>query len=187
MTWVPSHSGHIVTSIPTQCWTQCTHGSSPGAFESSKPQKGTRLLAPNFPCGNCILSLSFVYFDKMHGLGPGCHYSSLIFFLILLLCLPKGEPCVMGERKIYKKRKPGAQCSLGRDYSRTVVSEPCVCGQGDFEWWVCDSGKFCRASSCSIGSGWATVLDKKMCGETGSYAASRLWVYNIAQVWSSYL
>lgn len=40
----------------------------------------------------------------------------------------------MGERKIYKKRKPGAQCSLGRDYSKTVVSEPCVCGQGDFEW-----------------------------------------------------
>ncbi|KAI6066434.1 VPS10 domain-containing receptor SorCS3 [Aix galericulata] len=36
----------------------------------------------------------------------------------------QGEPCVMGERKIYKKRKPGAQCSLGRDYSRTVVSEP---------------------------------------------------------------
>uniref|UniRef100_A0A8C3B9K6 VPS10 domain-containing receptor SorCS3 n=1 Tax=Cairina moschata TaxID=8855 RepID=A0A8C3B9K6_CAIMO len=49
----------------------------------------------------------------------------------------QGEPCVMGERKIYKKRKPGAQCSLGRDYSRTVVSEPCVCGQGDFE---CDYG-----------------------------------------------
>uniref|UniRef100_A0A8C3E4T7 VPS10 domain-containing receptor SorCS3 n=1 Tax=Corvus moneduloides TaxID=1196302 RepID=A0A8C3E4T7_CORMO len=45
----------------------------------------------------------------------------------------QGEPCVMGERKIYKKRKPGAQCSLGRDYSQTVVSEPCVCGQGDFD------------------------------------------------------
>uniref|UniRef100_A0A8C8B5L8 VPS10 domain-containing receptor SorCS3 n=1 Tax=Otus sunia TaxID=257818 RepID=A0A8C8B5L8_9STRI len=49
----------------------------------------------------------------------------------------QGEACVMGERKIYKKRKPGVQCSLGRDYSQTVVSEPCVCGQGDFE---CDYG-----------------------------------------------
>uniref|UniRef100_A0A8C6ZRK8 VPS10 domain-containing receptor SorCS3 n=1 Tax=Nothoprocta perdicaria TaxID=30464 RepID=A0A8C6ZRK8_NOTPE len=49
----------------------------------------------------------------------------------------QGEPCVMGERKIYKKRKPGAQCSLSWDYSQTVVSEPCVCGQGDFE---CDYG-----------------------------------------------
>ncbi|XP_071605450.1 VPS10 domain-containing receptor SorCS3 [Heliangelus exortis] len=49
----------------------------------------------------------------------------------------QGEPCVMGERKIYKKRKPGAQCSLTRDFSRTVVSEPCVCGHGDFE---CDYG-----------------------------------------------
>uniref|UniRef100_A0A8V0ZHX1 Sortilin related VPS10 domain containing receptor 3 n=1 Tax=Gallus gallus TaxID=9031 RepID=A0A8V0ZHX1_CHICK len=36
----------------------------------------------------------------------------------------QGEPCVMGERKIYKKRKPGSQCSVGRDYSQTVVSEP---------------------------------------------------------------
>uniref|UniRef100_A0A7M4F0H0 Sortilin related VPS10 domain containing receptor 3 n=1 Tax=Crocodylus porosus TaxID=8502 RepID=A0A7M4F0H0_CROPO len=45
----------------------------------------------------------------------------------------QGEPCVMGERKIYKKRKPGAQCALGRDYSRTVVSEPCVCADGDFD------------------------------------------------------
>uniref|UniRef100_A0A8D2MG05 VPS10 domain-containing receptor SorCS3 n=1 Tax=Zonotrichia albicollis TaxID=44394 RepID=A0A8D2MG05_ZONAL len=45
----------------------------------------------------------------------------------------QGEPCVMGERKIYKKRKPGAQCSLGRDYSQTVVSEP-LCDPGDFDY-----------------------------------------------------
>uniref|UniRef100_A0A8C9NUG9 VPS10 domain-containing receptor SorCS3 n=1 Tax=Serinus canaria TaxID=9135 RepID=A0A8C9NUG9_SERCA len=45
----------------------------------------------------------------------------------------QGEPCVMGERKIYKKRKPGAQCSLGRDYSQTVVSEP-LCDSGDFDY-----------------------------------------------------
>lgn len=50
--------------------------------------------------------------------------------------LSKGEPCVMGERKIFKKRKPGAQCALGRDSSGTVVSEPCVCADWDFEWWV---------------------------------------------------
>lgn len=50
--------------------------------------------------------------------------------------LSKGEPCVMGERKIFKKRKPGAQCALGRDSSGTVLSEPCVCADWDFEWWV---------------------------------------------------
>uniref|UniRef100_A0A5F8GHT5 Sortilin related VPS10 domain containing receptor 3 n=1 Tax=Monodelphis domestica TaxID=13616 RepID=A0A5F8GHT5_MONDO len=51
--------------------------------------------------------------------------------------LNQGEPCVMGERKIFKKRKPGAQCALGRDYSGTVVSEPCICADWDFE---CDYG-----------------------------------------------
>ncbi|KAJ1067072.1 hypothetical protein K5549_012431 [Capra hircus] len=49
--------------------------------------------------------------------------------------LNQGEPCVMGERKIFKKRKPGAQCALGRDSSGTVVSEPCVCADWDFEWY----------------------------------------------------
>lgn len=51
----------------------------------------------------------------------------------------------MGERKIFKKRKPGAQCALGRDSSGTVVSEPCVCADWDFEWWV----SLCLISSSS--------------------------------------
>ncbi|RLW02308.1 hypothetical protein DV515_00007348 [Chloebia gouldiae] len=63
----------------------------------------------------------------------------------------QGEPCVMGERKIYKKRKPGAQCSLSRDYSQTVVSEPCVCGQGDFE---CDYGYERHSSNQCIPAFW---------------------------------
>eukprot|EP00076_Gallus_gallus_P048544 XP_421749.2 VPS10 domain-containing receptor SorCS3 [Gallus gallus] len=63
----------------------------------------------------------------------------------------QGEPCVMGERKIYKKRKPGSQCSVGRDYSQTVVSEPCVCGQGDFE---CDYGYERHNNNQCIPSFW---------------------------------
>lgn len=118
------------------------------AFEFAKPQKG----APNSSTGNCFISLLFVSFDKMLHLGPSCLYNS-VSLSPLVLWLLKGEPCVMGERKIYKKRKPGAQCSLGRDYSQTVVSEPCVCSQGDFEWWVCSSGNICSDCSCSIGSG----------------------------------
>ncbi|KAJ7402000.1 hypothetical protein BTVI_90369 [Pitangus sulphuratus] len=63
----------------------------------------------------------------------------------------QGEPCVMGERKIYKKRKPGVQCSLGQDYSQTVVSEPCVCGQGDFE---CDYGYERHSNNQCIPAFW---------------------------------
>lgn len=103
------------------------------AFRFSKPQKGAMLLVPNSPSSNFLLYLPFVSFDKMFHLGTSCHCNSA-FLSPISSWLLKGEPCVMGERKIYKKRKPGAQCSLGRDYSQTVVSEPCVCGQGDFEW-----------------------------------------------------
>lgn len=63
---------------------------------------------------------------------PPMHFIAYLTMAFLF----KGEPCVMGERKIFKKRKPGAQCALGRDYSGSVVSEPCVCADWDFEWWV---------------------------------------------------
>ncbi|KAM4729431.1 VPS10 domain-containing receptor SorCS3-like [Anableps anableps] len=49
----------------------------------------------------------------------------------------KGELCVMGEKQIYMKRRPGNRCMLAQDYSRIYSSEPCVCTSYDFE---CDYG-----------------------------------------------
>ncbi|XP_073337972.1 VPS10 domain-containing receptor SorCS3 [Pagrus major] len=49
----------------------------------------------------------------------------------------KGELCVMGEKQIYMKRRPGNRCMLAQDYSRIYSSEPCVCTDYDFE---CDYG-----------------------------------------------
>ncbi|XP_036980487.1 VPS10 domain-containing receptor SorCS3 isoform X1 [Acanthopagrus latus] len=49
----------------------------------------------------------------------------------------KGELCVMGEKQIYMKRRPGNRCMLAQDYSRIYSSEPCVCTVYDFE---CDYG-----------------------------------------------
>uniref|UniRef100_A0A671VJ16 Sortilin related VPS10 domain containing receptor 3b n=1 Tax=Sparus aurata TaxID=8175 RepID=A0A671VJ16_SPAAU len=49
----------------------------------------------------------------------------------------KGELCVMGEKQIYMKRRPGNRCMLAQDYSRIYSSEPCVCTAYDFE---CDYG-----------------------------------------------
>nr|XP_020486526.1 VPS10 domain-containing receptor SorCS3-like [Labrus bergylta] len=49
----------------------------------------------------------------------------------------KGELCVMGEKQIYMKRRPGNRCMLAQDYSRIYSSEPCACTSYDFE---CDYG-----------------------------------------------
>uniref|UniRef100_A0AAX7SMR1 PKD domain-containing protein n=1 Tax=Astatotilapia calliptera TaxID=8154 RepID=A0AAX7SMR1_ASTCA len=38
----------------------------------------------------------------------------------------QGEPCVMGQKQIYMKRRPGNYCMLGKDYSR-ILSVPCGC------------------------------------------------------------
>lgn len=156
------------------------------AFEFAKPQKAGRLLASNCPSGICVLSLPFVSVDKMLHLGSSCHYNS-VFLSPLVPWLLKGEPCVMGERKIYKKRKPGAQCSLGRDYSQSVVSEPCVCSQGDFEWWVCESGDFCRDRSHSIGSGRATAQTENLAEKLGLMQLCGCDHIHMAWMWTAYL
>ena len=52
------------------------------------------------------------------------------------LSWPQGEPCVMGQKQIYMKRRPGNYCMLGRDYSRVLSTESCICRAHDFEWWV---------------------------------------------------
>ncbi|XP_017289385.1 VPS10 domain-containing receptor SorCS3 [Kryptolebias marmoratus] len=49
----------------------------------------------------------------------------------------QGEPCVMGQKQIYMKRRPGNYCMLGQDYSRILSAESCICRAHDFE---CDYG-----------------------------------------------
>ncbi|KAK7930692.1 hypothetical protein WMY93_007087 [Mugilogobius chulae] len=47
----------------------------------------------------------------------------------------QGEPCVMGQKQIYMKRRPGNYCMLGKDYSRILSAESCICRAHDFEWY----------------------------------------------------
>ncbi|XP_061686256.1 VPS10 domain-containing receptor SorCS3 isoform X2 [Syngnathoides biaculeatus] len=49
----------------------------------------------------------------------------------------QGEPCVMGQKQIYMKRRPGNNCMLGKDDSRVLSAESCICRAHDFE---CDYG-----------------------------------------------
>ncbi|XP_030634789.1 VPS10 domain-containing receptor SorCS3 [Chanos chanos] len=49
----------------------------------------------------------------------------------------QGEPCVMGQKQIYMKRRPGNHCMLGKDYTGILSAEPCICRAHDFE---CDYG-----------------------------------------------
>lgn len=54
------------------------------AFDFKRPQKGARLFSPNFPRGNCLLSLPFVSFDKML-LRVQLATTTLFLFLLLFL------------------------------------------------------------------------------------------------------
>ncbi|XP_051561251.1 VPS10 domain-containing receptor SorCS3-like [Myxocyprinus asiaticus] len=49
----------------------------------------------------------------------------------------QGEPCIMGQKQIYMKRRPGNYCMVGWDSSRILSAEPCICRAHDFE---CDYG-----------------------------------------------
>ncbi|XP_030060579.1 VPS10 domain-containing receptor SorCS3 [Microcaecilia unicolor] len=82
----------------------------------------------------------------------------------------QGELCVMGERKTYKKRRPGAQCALGRDYSRTIISEPCLCVDWDFE---CDYGYERHGSNrCSPAFWYNPASSSRDCSLGQSYLKS---------------
>ncbi|XP_059586176.1 VPS10 domain-containing receptor SorCS1 isoform X3 [Alligator mississippiensis] len=48
----------------------------------------------------------------------------------------QGEACIMGAKRIYKKRKSEKKCMQGK-YARAMTSEPCVCTEADFD---CDYG-----------------------------------------------
>uniref|UniRef100_A0A3B5AL67 VPS10 domain-containing receptor SorCS3-like n=1 Tax=Stegastes partitus TaxID=144197 RepID=A0A3B5AL67_9TELE len=97
----------------------------------------------------------------------------------------KGELCVMGEKQIYMKRRPGNRCMLAQDYSRIYSSEPCLCTAYDFEcdygwerqadgkcspaFWFNPNGaaKSCSTSQSFLNStGYRKVLSNN-CKETG--------------------
>uniref|UniRef100_A0A6I8PNT2 VPS10 domain-containing receptor SorCS1 n=1 Tax=Ornithorhynchus anatinus TaxID=9258 RepID=A0A6I8PNT2_ORNAN len=48
----------------------------------------------------------------------------------------QGEACIMGAKRIYKKRKSEKKCMQGK-YAGAMASEPCVCTEADFD---CDYG-----------------------------------------------
>ncbi|XP_076839029.1 VPS10 domain-containing receptor SorCS3 isoform X1 [Brachyhypopomus gauderio] len=63
----------------------------------------------------------------------------------------QGEPCVMGQKQIYMKRRPGNYCMLGRESSRILSVEPCICRAHDFE---CDYGFERRGSGTCLPAFW---------------------------------
>ncbi|KAI4550819.1 hypothetical protein MJT46_018326 [Ovis ammon polii x Ovis aries] len=46
----------------------------------------------------------------------------------------QGEACIMGAKRIYKKRKSERKCMQGK-YAGAMESEPCVCTEADFDWY----------------------------------------------------
>uniref|UniRef100_G1KFN7 Sortilin related VPS10 domain containing receptor 1 n=1 Tax=Anolis carolinensis TaxID=28377 RepID=G1KFN7_ANOCA len=48
----------------------------------------------------------------------------------------QGEACIMGAKRIYKKRKSEKKCMQGK-YAGAMASQPCVCTEADFD---CDYG-----------------------------------------------
>ncbi|XP_064320181.1 VPS10 domain-containing receptor SorCS1 isoform X1 [Phalacrocorax carbo] len=48
----------------------------------------------------------------------------------------QGEACIMGAKRVYRKRKSEKKCMQGK-YAGAMTSEPCVCTEADFD---CDYG-----------------------------------------------
>ncbi|KAK3530442.1 hypothetical protein QTP86_024357, partial [Hemibagrus guttatus] len=77
-----------------------------------------------------------------------------------------GEPCVMGQKQIFIKRRPGNYCMMGKD-TRILSAEPCICRAHDFE---CDYGYERRGDGNCLPAFWfnpATV--SRSCSQGQNY------------------
>uniref|UniRef100_A0AAY4F144 PKD domain-containing protein n=1 Tax=Denticeps clupeoides TaxID=299321 RepID=A0AAY4F144_9TELE len=63
----------------------------------------------------------------------------------------QGEPCVMGQKQIYTKRRPGSHCMLGKNFTSPVSADPCICRAHDFE---CDYGHERQGDGTCMPSFW---------------------------------
>uniref|UniRef100_A0A4W5NJB7 Sortilin related VPS10 domain containing receptor 3b n=1 Tax=Hucho hucho TaxID=62062 RepID=A0A4W5NJB7_9TELE len=82
----------------------------------------------------------------------------------------KGEPCVMGEKQTFMKRRPGNRCMLTQDYSRVISSEPCICKAYDFE---CDYGYERQADGkCSPAFWFDQNMVTRSCSTSHNYLNS---------------
>ncbi|KAI5090031.1 VPS10 domain-containing receptor SorCS3 [Silurus meridionalis] len=62
----------------------------------------------------------------------------------------QGEPCVMGQKQIFIKRRPGNYCMMGKE-TRILSAEPCICRAHDFE---CDYGYERRVDGNCLPAFW---------------------------------
>ncbi|KAI4888270.1 hypothetical protein NFI96_013855 [Prochilodus magdalenae] len=63
----------------------------------------------------------------------------------------KGEVCVMGQRQVFMKRKPGVQCAVGPNSPKVISAESCICTFYDFE---CDYGYERQVSGRCVPAFW---------------------------------
>ncbi|XP_057201149.1 VPS10 domain-containing receptor SorCS2 isoform X4 [Triplophysa rosa] len=58
----------------------------------------------------------------------------------------QGEKCIMGQERMYRRRKESSFCIKGKSYTSALTAKPCQCTEKDF---TCDYG-FERAPSLKI-------------------------------------
>ncbi|KAL1005910.1 hypothetical protein UPYG_G00065460 [Umbra pygmaea] len=82
----------------------------------------------------------------------------------------KGEPCVMGQKQLYMKRRPGNYCMLGKDYAKLLSAESCICRAHDFE---CDYGYERRGDGNCLPAFWYNpAIVSRNCSQGQNYLNS---------------
>uniref|UniRef100_A0A8C8HG41 PKD domain-containing protein n=1 Tax=Oncorhynchus tshawytscha TaxID=74940 RepID=A0A8C8HG41_ONCTS len=89
---------------------------------------------------------------------------------VLTVNIIMGEPCVMGQKQIYMKRRPGNYCMLGKDYAKVLSAESCICRAHDFE---CDYGYERRREGNCLPAFWFNpAVISRSCSQGQNYLNS---------------
>jgi len=49
--------------------------------------------------------------------------------------LLQGEKCIMGQERMYRRRKESSFCIKGKSYTSVLTAKPCQCTEKDFAWY----------------------------------------------------
>lgn len=66
-------------------------------------------------------------------------YSKVLPLLFKWKCMTcfllQGEKCIMGQERMYRKRKESSLCIKGKSYTSALTAKPCQCSEKDFSWY----------------------------------------------------
>ncbi|KAA0723494.1 VPS10 domain-containing receptor [Triplophysa tibetana] len=96
----------------------------------------------------------------------------------------QGEKCIMGQERMYRRRKESSFCIKGKSYTSALMAKPCQCTEKDFAWYKNTDNlwQILRVTAVILTSGMILTAPPENCHFGHSYKSSTGYRKVIANV-----